>query len=249
MIDLNPSAMTRKDAIASLLEAIDTGGLARKREERRYLGASGIGHECARKVQLDYMAANGLPGAPKPGKGFEPRTLRIFDRGHAMEELAIRWLKDAGFQIKTHDRDGKQFGFKTAGGRFAGHCDGVLIGGPDGMAYPALFEHKALGSKGWQKHAKSGVAVASPAYASQISLYQAYLSLTENPALFMATNADTLEIYLELVPFNGKLAQEISDKAANILQSTDAGEFLPKAFSAGDFWVCRSCDFHSFCWK
>ena len=50
-------------------------------------------------------------------------------------------------------------------------------------------------------------ALAKPIYAAQIALYQAYLGLTEAPALFTAINKDTCELWHELVPFDGALAQ------------------------------------------
>ena len=52
----------------------------------------------------------------------------------------------AGFVLKTEDADGHQFGFSVAGGRLRGHVDGVLIGGPEGFSYPALWENKCLGA-------------------------------------------------------------------------------------------------------
>lgn len=44
------------------------------------------------------------------------RTLRIFEVGHVMEDLAIRWLRLAGFDLYTRKQDGEQFGFSVAGG-------------------------------------------------------------------------------------------------------------------------------------
>lgn len=59
------------------------------------------------------------------------------------------WLRAAGFDLRTERRDGGQFGFSAAGGRLRGHFDGVIVGGgPDvGIAWPALWEHKALNAR------------------------------------------------------------------------------------------------------
>ena len=73
--------------------------------------------------------------------------LRIFERGHRTEDMVIRWLRLAGFTLKTEDAKGNQFGFSVAGGRLRGHVDGVLIGGPDGIVYPCLWENKCLGTE------------------------------------------------------------------------------------------------------
>jgi hypothetical protein len=43
------------------------------------------------------------------------------------------------------------------------------------MAYPALWETKALGVSSWKDTVKRGVTVSKPVYAAQIALYQAYL--------------------------------------------------------------------------
>lgn len=246
MIDLNPSVMQRREATAGILSAIDAGLTAEPQKPRPYLGASALGHACDRAIQLDFIKANNLPGAPEPDGGFSGKTLRIFGIGHALEELAAGWLRKAGYVLKTHGPDGKQFGFAVANGRFAGHCDGVIISGPD-LQGPALWEHKAVGPKSWNELAKKGVTAARPAYAAQMSLYQAYLELP-NPALFMATNHDTAEIHLELVPFDPQLAQAVSDKAVRILQATDASDLMPKAFAQADHFECRFCHWRRYCW-
>jgi hypothetical protein len=251
LIDLNSSAALRAQGVEEIAAAIDDAiVLSNARQKpRTYLGASAIGAECERQTQLDYIVANDLPGAPTPGgEGFSAKTLRMFAMGHAFEELAVKWLRDGGFDVRTHGKDGKQFGFESAGGQFSGHCDGVIVAGPEGQEYPLLWEHKALGPKSWKEVAKHGVTKAKPVYAAQVALYQAYMDL-QNPALFMATNRDTAEVYLELVPFNAELAQATSDKAARILQATKAGELSPKAFASAEFFACKWCRWREFCWN
>ena len=113
--------------------------------KRQYLGASRIGEPCMRR--LTYEAMHTPEDADKT---FSGRTLRIFEVGHAFEDLSIRWLRAAGFNLRTHKKSGEQFGFQTAQGRVRGHIDGVIVDGPNiGLLWPALWEHKALGNKGW----------------------------------------------------------------------------------------------------
>ena len=45
--------------------------------------------------------------------------------------------------------------------------------------------------------------LSKPIYAAQVAIYQAYLELHDYPAIFTAINVDTMEIYTELVPFDG----------------------------------------------
>ena len=67
---------------------------------RDYLGGSRLGHPCERALQFEF------PGAPKDeGADFGGRTLRIFAIGHALEELAIGWLRGAGIEIYTRKGD------------------------------------------------------------------------------------------------------------------------------------------------
>ena len=174
--------------------------------------------------------------------------LRIFERGHVMEDCMVAWLRGAGFDLRTRKANGEQFGFSDAHGRLKGHVDGVIVAGHNGFAYPALWENKCLGAKSWRDVASKGVAVSKPVYAAQIALYQAHLELHEHPALFTAINADSMEIYTELVPFDAALAQKMSDRAVRVIQATEAGELLPRSFAQADHFECRFCSYAERCW-
>lgn len=221
---------------------------------RTYLGGSRLGHLCERALQFEFAAA------PKDeGADFNGRTLRIFAIGHVLEDLAIRWLRGAGFDLYTrkgHQPDGEQFGFSVARGRVRGHVDGIIAGSPPelDLAVPALWECKTMNAKNWRETAAKGVVVTKPIYAAQIALYQAYMEgsvpgISRNPALFTAINKDTAELHHELVPFDGELAQRMSDRAVRILQATDAGELLPRIARERDFHECRMCPWANRCWS
>jgi hypothetical protein len=195
MIDFNSSS-----SISGQVTALVDAGMQQVRarqSERQYLGASRLGVACERALQFEYAKAPVDHGREIPG-----RMLRIFERGHVMEDCMVAWLRDAGFDLRTRKPDGEQFGFSDAHGRLRGHVDGVIVGGPEGFRYPALWENKCLGTKSWRELQKNRLAVAKPVYAAQVALYQAYLELHEHPAIFTAVNADTMEIYVELVPFD-----------------------------------------------
>lgn len=238
-LDFN-SKRTIADSVA---EMIDAAMQESQDAPRAYLGASSIGEPCARRLQYNFIGAKA-----DEGSGFSGRTKRIFHRGHQGEEWMAQWLRLAGFGLRTA-KDGKQFGFEDCGGRFKGHIDGVFTSGPSGFKYPALWENKVLGAKGFASLAKHGLAKAYPGYAAQVATYQAYLQLAENPAIFTALNADTMDIHTELVPFNAALAQESADKAARILAATDHGETLPRASDDPDGFVCKWCSYKGVCWQ
>lgn len=242
MIDFNSSA-----SLSGRLQELLDQALQRERDatpSREYLGASRLGAACERQLQYEYAQA-----PVDHGKGFSGRLLRIFERGHQTEDMVIRWLRLAGFDLKTEDNTGRQFGFSVAGGRLRGHVDGVLVGGPEGFAFPALWENKCLGAKSWREVEKRKLAAAKPIYAAQIALYQTYLELHQQPALFTAVNADTMEIYAELVPFDAALAQRMSDRAARVISATEAGELLPRSFAESTHFECKVCAWADRCWS
>lgn len=240
VLDFN-SKHTLSDRFNDLIDAaIDEA--AKEERRREYLGGSAIGEPCARRLQYEFV------NTPKDeGSGFPARTRRIFYRGHQGEDWVAKWIKDAGFNLRTHTPRGDQFGFDDCDGRFKGHVDGVIIAAPDGFPSPSLWEHKTLGSKGFNQVKKHGVAKAYPKYAAQIATYQAYMQLAEHPAYFTALCADTMEIHLELVPFNQALAQECMDKAARVLTACDHKELLPRAADDPAAFVCKFCPYSGTC--
>ena len=242
MMDFNTTS-----SISGQLSALIDDGMQRARSQqtaRRYLGASRLGVSCERALQYEFAQASVDYGRETQG-----RILRIFERGHVNEESMVAWLRGAGFDLLTHKADGEQFGFSVAEGRLQGHIDGVFVGGPEGFAYPALWENKCLGSKSWRDLEKNRLAVSKPVYAAQLAMYQAYLDLHENPAIFTAVNADTMEIYAELVPFDAALAQRMSDRAAKVITATEVGELLPRSFAEQTHFECRMCAWQDRCWR
>jgi hypothetical protein len=241
------------DLVNGLIDAgLETGD--RLVPPRTYLGGSRLGHPCEPALQFEYAHA------PKDeGGGFAGRTLRIFAIGHALEDLAAGWLRAAGFDLYTRKGnrpDGGQFGFSAAGGRIRGHVDGILADGPKlpGLGYPCLWECKTMNARSWRETAQKGVVVSKPVYAAQLAVYQAYMEgsvagISANPALFTAVNKDTAELHHELVPFDGGLAQRMSDRAVRILRATEAGDLLPRLAANPDHHECRMCAWSRRCWS
>lgn len=241
---LQPSpSEVKSEQIRELVDAAILESNAKK-PKRTYIGGSSLGDECSRKIQYRYM------GVPiDEGKDFPPRTLRIFALGHILEDEMASMLRNAGFDLRTAKKDGSQFGFSVADDQIKGHIDGVVCGGPDVISYPCLWECKTANDKKFNEFVRHGVAKANPVYAAQIALYQAYMNLTDNPALFTVINKNNSEIYYELVPFNAELAQRTSDKGVNILTASRAGDILPRIAQSADFFACRMCEFQQTCWE
>lgn len=249
-IDFNSQTLLRQMAGQPILDALNRAILAKQAAQtpRQYLGGSYVGDDCERKIQFQYTVT-----PVDEGKGFPADILRVFERGHRMEDMAAQWLRDAGFLLKTEGQDGRQFGFSSAQGRFKGHADGVLVGWQDEAnaapcALPALWENKAVNTKTWSKLLTHGVKKVKPVYHAQVMLYQYHLQLMENPAIFTFINADTMQVGVELIEFDALECQRLIDRAVRIIQATDAGEQLPRIASDPDHFACRFCSYSARCW-
>jgi hypothetical protein len=236
MLNLNRANLSLEPISVALNNLIER---AEPREEntRQYLGASSIGSECLRRIQYNWF--------------LDPthlsRTRDIFRRGHLFEELTRQHLIRAGFKFAPDDR----LAFRAAQGLFRGHADGVIVAGPElpDVGYPCLWEHKGLSDKGWRKLERDGLVKAYPQYAAQVWIYQAYLNVTEQPAIFTAVNSNTMERVHLSVPFNAEQAQAWSDRAVDIIRATQADELLPRAYDDPEDWRCTMCPWRQKCWK
>ena len=252
IIDLNSGSGFVYGALSAVCDAgirinalIDAALEAEHRSKppRDYLGGSRIGEPCARRLAYEVRLTQ-----VDDGSEFDGRLLRIFDAGHQFEDLTIRWLQAAGFDLRTRGRDGRQYGFSVAGGRLRGHIDGAIVAGPDvGIVWPALFEHKALKQSSWTDLIKRGLRQSKPIYFAQCQLYMAYMQL--EVALFTAMNKDSQELYHEVVPFDPAEAQRLSDKAVDILRAIENEELPPRIASNADFYLCRMCPYAGRCWE
>jgi hypothetical protein len=164
--------------------------------------------------------------------------------------MIAKWIQDAGIDLRTQKKDGRQFGFSTGRGYIRGHIDGVIVDGPDEIGpYPRLWECKTANGKNWRAMQKHKVRKAKWVYYVQCQLYMAYMDLTDNPALFTAINKDTSELYFEDVPFDPPTAQDASDRGARIVEASLAGEMLPRVANDSSFYLCKWCAWSDRCWS
>jgi hypothetical protein len=225
VINLNRKTLSREAVNTEINRQIERAEPDRE-NKRQYLGASSIGSECLRRIQFDWYV---------PGR-HTVQTLDRFARGNFFEEVSRQHMLRAGFVFRPQN-DGNHFA--TADGQFRGHADGILVSGPaiPGLEYPCVWEHKCLASKGFRDIERDGLEAAYAHYAIQVWIYQAYLDLV-NPALVTIVNADNCERLHLLLPFDVQRAQLWSDRAAEIIRATRAGELLPKFTDNPDDWRC-----------
>ena len=234
-INLNRSNFSDKPLSVAINAAIEAAQPPAQ-NGRNYLGASAIGSECLRKIQFDWMVAESVTPA---------RTIDIFERGHFFEARCREHLIKAGFKFAPPER----LEFKSAEGLFRGHADGILTGGLEiwDLKFPALWEHKCLKAQSWRAIERDGLVGLFEVYAAQIQIYMAYLDVTDNPALFSVTNADTCERVHFLVPFDAQVAQAWSDRAVAVIEATRAGELLPRFTDDLTHWKCKACSHRERC--
>jgi hypothetical protein len=230
---------TTQTVNTALNDLIERTSAAKAELPRPYLGASIAGSECLRRIQYDWWCT----------PVHSARTREIFARGHYFEERMLRQLHAAGFKFAPPE----SCAFSVANGDLRGHADGVINGRPNPLNgtyfnYPFIWECKALNAKNWRALGRNGLEKEFPRYSVQVALYQNYLSLT-NPALFSAINVDTCEQLHFWVPFDAERAQLWSDRAANIIAATRAGELLERGYNSPGDWRCRICPHVERCWR
>jgi hypothetical protein len=239
MLNLNRANLSLEPINTTINDAIErVAAPTTERPREQYLGASILGHECLRRIQFDWWVRPELTA----------RTREIFDRGHYFEERSRRHLVAAGFKFAPSEA----WEFSAVGGVLRGHCDGIIIHGPNLLGayviYPLIWEHKCLKATSYREIERDGLEKKHSNYLAQVALYQAYLNIT-NPALFTVTNADTCEWLHFFVPFDAERAQLWSDRAANIIAATRANELLPRGFDDPEKFPCKQCPHRERCWR
>jgi hypothetical protein len=233
--DFNPTELSATPVSVALNALIDASVFPEK--TRGYLGASAVGHPCARRIQYDWMCDAEHPA----------RIMDIFDRGHYIEKRSREHLIHAGFKFAPDER----LRFTALAGMLTGHADGVFVDGPKirDVGYPCLWKCKGLNAKGWRSLDRDGLEKAYPQYAAQVALYQYFLGVGDHPAIFTAVNADDCRRIHIQVPYNADRAQHWIDRTKTIIEATRAGELLPRFTDDPEHWKCRLCGHRERCWR
>ena len=254
MLDLNSrSALT--DRINFLMDAAITAD-AGKEPPRDYLGCSAIGGDCEMAVQYEALTTvyrESCRCTPEPGHThFPPRVRRIFARGHLMEDEAGRWIRQTGFLLNTvNPITGGQFEVSFLGGKVRGHTDGLLtmwLGDcPSPVELPALWECKCLAHKYVMAARRDHIRKSHPKYYGQMMLYMGGLRLKHG--LITCVDADTMDIYHELVDFDEETFDMLIRRAEHVLAMCEAGEMVPRCATTRASVTCRLCHWAEVCWS
>jgi hypothetical protein len=185
---------------------------------RNYLGMSGIGDGCDRKL---WLKVNGYPEHQLEG-----RIARVFDMGHAVEARVKAVFREAGYEITD-----EQLEFVDFDGRFRGHCDGIIRGITQ---KPHILEIKSANDESFKKFKKQGLN-SKPVYYDQLQCYMGYSGLERG--LFVVENKNSQDLYVERVYFDPPRFEEIKVKAAKLLSAN-----YPPTID-NDYPYCNTCEF------
>jgi len=122
--------------------------LRHRDEQRGYLGASGIGAECERRIW------NSFHWVTK--EKMQARSIKAIADGYHSEGVMSERLKMVGdIKLFTHNGDGNQFGFED--GHLRGHLDGLIEGVGQEPHKTHVWEHKCVNVDKFNKMMKAKI--------------------------------------------------------------------------------------------
>lgn len=168
--------------------------------------------------------------------------LRLFQTGHLQEERIQDDLKNAGFQVWTHQEDGNQFTYTDETGHFVCKLDGVIKGVIGAEKTPHDLEIKTHSLKSYDEVKKKGVEKAKPVHFYQMQAGMLYSKLSR--ALYVALCKNDEDYHIERIRPDSAVREEIQHKIRTLVNAT----IPPQGVSPdGDAYDCRWCDMKEVC--
>lgn len=202
---------------------------------RPHLGASKIGHACARHLWLTFRWAR----APH----FPGRVLRMFERGQNEELIFNSELRSIGVNVHSADPlTGKQFYFSDIGGHFGGSMDGCAQGLIEAPKTWHVLEFKTHNQKSFDDLSAKGVEKSKPEHYAQVQLYMHWSGMSR--AYYLAVNKNDDDLYGERIRYDKAVATALVEKARDIITSPTP----PFKCSNDPAWyICKFCEFYGQC--
>lgn len=195
---------------------------------RPYLGLSGIGEKCHRKLQYDHYWCY--------LKSHSARIKRLFQVGHDAEPKLVAELEKLGYRFHSD-----QLGVVGTGGHWKGHIDGLL----EKLLDEWLAEFKTHNAKSFADLKKKKVQKSKPMHYAQVTAYMGYLEIKQ--AKYVAYNKNDSEIYIENIPFDHEHFLDLKRKESEVIM---ADTLLPKIGNGTSNWFeCKLCDARNVCHK
>lgn len=202
--------------------------------------------------QVDRMSSAGrcyrerwanLQGIPIDyGKGFGAKVLQIFRLGHAVEDVVVDLLVEAGFSVYDQQRE-------VGEGQWIGHIDGIIEWSPSGREWDrvtSMLEIKSANANQFALCQKQGYEKWKPAYAAQLHAYMGYIPEVDE-ALAVVYNKNTSEIYAERILFDLDEFERLKTNSQIATDSVSMPPRPPEAKSHG-CKLCNGCDRKEWCW-
>lgn len=187
---------------------------------RNYIGMSGIGHPCMRKLWLDFHQ-------PIPRRLNLKSFLAIND-GHRHEEVMAGWLSLIdGVEITRR-------GEEVALGNFKGHIDGVII--INGIEY--VWEHKQCNEAKVSAFKRKSLKEWDLMYYAQAQCYMKFTGIHKH--IISCGNPGLRDFAFKITEYEG--ADEFIAKA----QEIEAMQEMPQGLYRGHY-LCNMCHRKSFC--
>ena len=201
--------------------------------KRSYLGYSGLGGKCMRKIWYDFRWVSTDEASR--------RMNRIWDRGHLEETRIVLDLARVGCHVTEQE-------FEVVGvtGHVRGHGDGKAVNVPTmDPAMVFLFEAKTMKHSSYIKYIKEGLQRYSSTYWQQIHSYMGHEKL---PAcLYVVTNKDNEERDYKIINFDKSQFEEGERIGFNIITAEEPPPKMPNASST--FFECKWCCHNKVCHK
>jgi hypothetical protein len=114
-----------------------------------------------------------------------------------------------------------------------------------------LWECKTMNDKNWRERSRKA-SRSEAGLCRQMAIYQAYMEpsipgISATRRCSPRSTRTRRRLWFELVPFDGGLAQRMSDRAVRVIQATEAGELLPRGFVDPNHFECKWCDWQERC--
>jgi len=212
---------------------------------RPHLGASQIGHPCARALWYGFRWAI--------ARKISAKGHRAIADGHRGEAVMAGWLRQIpGVELWLEDPEqpGRQIGFLDHAGHFGGSVDGVIVGLLQAPKAPHVWECKVVNETKFrklvklivEKGEKSALAEWDEVYFAQAQIYLKYLGLTRHYLTACTPgNRDFVGCRTEFQP---KAADRYVERAKTVIVACRP----PEKISEDPGWFqCRFCDFQTIC--
>ena len=225
--------------LAAADEALEAG---QDRKRRGYMGMSGVGHECSRKVWYDFRWISEIE--------FDAATLKRFADGHLSEDIQAERLRAVeGIELLTHDADGKQFAIVDDTGHLRGHTDGKILGLLQAPKTWHVWEHKCSSKMNelikfkTDLGEKNALKKWSIIYYTQAQLYMHYTGFSRH--YLTCAEPGTRKSISVRTNYDCEFALRAISRAQSIVKA-DAPP--ARIANSSTFYLCRFCDHQKVCW-